>query len=166
MKKGAGYCWLLGLLLSGPTASLADSLAGMDLIASAPTQQVWLNSGFITHHFQQDKDLNGRNPGWGLEYRYATTQSIALGEFYNSNWRTTHYLGACWQPLALGPLRIGVFAGALDGYPKMKDGNWFLAAIPLISAEYGRVGANFTIIPTYQDRLYGGIALQLKLRLY
>lgn len=166
MNTGTVLRCLLAALLSVPLASKAGSFAGLELIESAPAQEGWLTSGFITHHFQQDKNLNGNNPGWGLEYRYATTQSVTLGEFFNSDRQTTRYLGIGWQPLAVGPVRIGLFAGALNGYPKMENGGWFLAAIPLISTEYGRLGANFTIIPTYRDRLYGGIALQLKFRLY
>jgi hypothetical protein len=166
MNIGTGQRSLLAALLSVPLACQADRFAGLDLIESAPTQEVWLTSGFITHHFQQDKNLNGNNPGWGLEYRYTATQSVTLGEFFNSDRQTARYLGIGWQPLAVGPVRIGLFAGALDGYPKMENGNWFLAAIPLISMEYGRFGANFTIIPTYRDRLYGGIAMQLRCRLY
>ena len=166
MTLGTVLRCLPAALLSVPLACQADISTGLDLIAPSPTQEVWLTSGFVTHHFQQDKNLNGNNPGWGLEYRYATTQSVTLGEFFNSDRQTTRYLGIGWQPLAIGPVRIGLFAGALDGYPKMENGNWFLAAIPLISTEHGRLGANFTIIPTYRDRLYGGISLQLKFRLY
>jgi hypothetical protein len=59
-----------------------------------------------------------------------------------------------------------MFAGVLDGYPRMEGGGTFLAAVPTISGEYGRVGANLIIVPTIQDRLYGGISLQLKLKLY
>jgi len=36
----------------------------------------------------------------------------------------------------------------------------------VISGEYGRFGANLIIVPTIENRLYGGLSLQLKLKLY
>jgi hypothetical protein len=35
-----------------------------------------------------------------------------------------------------------------------------------LSYEYERVGINVAIIPSYKDRLYGGISLQLKLKAF
>jgi hypothetical protein len=56
--------------------------------------------------------------------------------------------------------------GGFNGYPKMRDGDWFLAAIPVASVEYQRVGVNFAIVPTYKERLHGAFTVQLKLKLF
>ena len=61
---------------------------------------------------------------------------------------------------------VGVALAAFDGYPKMRDGGWFPAAIPTLTYEYRRLGVNVGIIPSYKDRLYGGISVQLKLKLF
>ena len=56
--------------------------------------------------------------------------------------------------------------GGFSGYPKMHDGGWFLAAIPVISVEYQRFGVNFAIVPTYKERLHGALSVQLKFKLF
>ncbi len=54
----------------------------------------------------------------------------------------------------------------MDGYPKMKNGDWFLAMIPTASFEYKNFGANIMYVPSYQDRLYGAISVQLKFKVF
>lgn len=146
-------------------ALLAGS-AGAETIESAPLNEVWLNGGFYTAHFQRDKDLNGANGGIGAEWRFSTVASATAGRFYNSDRAYSNYVGIYYQPWKVGPVRIGAVLGAFDGYPKMRDGGWFPAVIPTLSYEYERVGINVAIIPSYKDRLYGGISLQLKLKAF
>lgn len=132
----------------------------------APRSELWLDSGFATWHFDRDKNLNGGNRGLGAEYRFSGTLAAAGGRFVNSDRAYSNYLGVIWQPYALGPVRLGAAIAAFDGYPKMRDGGWFPAIIPTFTAEYERVGVNVGVIPTYKDRLYGGISVQLKLKLF
>lgn len=134
-------------------------------IEPAPRSQFWLDSGFATAHFQRDKGLNGANPGIGAEYRFTDSTAVTAGHFYNSDREHSSYAGMIWQPYAIGPVRLGVVAAAFNGYPKMRDGGWFPALIPVLTMEYQRVGVNIGIIPSYKDRLYGGISLQLKFKL-
>lgn len=63
-------------------------------------------------------------------------------------------------------VRIGAVIGAIDGYPKMRDGSWFIVAIPTVSAEYKRIGANLMMIPGYKDKLHGSLSLQLKFMMF
>ncbi len=137
-----------------------------DYLTAAPISEFWINPGFISHHFQTDKGLNNNNYGLGAEYRYSTTSAFTAGEFYNSDRQTSHYAGWYWQPVSFGSLRLGGVVGAFDGYPKMLNGGWFPAVIPVISYEYKSVGANIAIVPTYQNRLYGAISVQLKVKLF
>ncbi|RZT10509.1 hypothetical protein SAMN05216319_1033 [Duganella sp. CF402] len=146
-------------------ALLAGS-ASAETIESAPLNEVWINGGFYTAHFQRDKDLNGANGGIGAEWRFSTVASATAGRFYNSDRAYSNYAGIYYQPWKVGPVRIGAVLGAFDGYPKMRNGGWFPAAIPTLSYEYERVGINVAIIPSYKDRLYGGISLQLKLKAF
>lgn len=137
----------------------------------APTQnsgkrsELWLDTGFATYHFQSDKNLNGRNPGVGIEYRFSDAAAFTAGRFYNSDRRHSKYAGLYYQPWTYGGLRLGVVAGGFDGYPNMRDGGWFAAVIPVATYEYQRVGVNVAVIPTYKNRLHGGISMQLKFRL-
>lgn len=145
---------------------LAASTAHAQLIESQPLSELWVNPGFVTWHFQSDKDLNGNNKGLGGEYRFSTVASVTAGRFYNSDRMWSNYAGVYYQPWALGPVRVGAVIGGFDGYPKMRDGGWFPALIPALSYEYQRVGVNVAVIPTYKDRLYGGISVQLKVKLF
>ena len=63
-------------------------------------------------------------------------------------------------------MKLGAVVGAFDGYPKMRDGGWFPALIPAATFEYKRVGVNVAIVPTYKDRLHGGISVQLKFKVW
>lgn len=137
-----------------------------DMIENKPISEIWLNPGFYSWHFQRDKNLNDSNPGLGVEYRFSTIASATAGRFYNSDRRYSNYVGVYYQPFSLGPLRLGAVAGAFDGYPKMRDGGWFLAAIPVVSVEYQRIGLNLGIIPAYKDRLYGALSFQLKVKVF
>ncbi len=143
--------------------SIAETFA---IVESKPISELWLNAGFYSYHFQKDKGLNNSNFGLGGEYRYSTVNSVALGEFYNSVRQTTHYAGWYWQPLGLGPVRFGAAVGAMDGYPKMQNSGWFFAVVPTASIEYKNIGASVMYIPSYKDKIYGVIALQLKLRVF
>ena len=136
------------------------------IIESKPISELWVNPGFYSFHFQRDKGLNGNNFGPGIEYRYSTTSSVTVGSFDNSDNQNSHFAGWYWQPIGLGPARLGMVVGVLDGYPKMKDGGWFPAVIPAVSMEYKMVGTNILIIPGYKDRLYGAISVQVKLKVY
>jgi len=149
------------LLTLTTTAAMADTI---DTIESKPLNEVWLNGGFYSYHFQRDKGLNDSNPGLGAEYRFSTVASATVGRFYNSDRYYSNYVGVYYQPWAIGPVRIGAVAGAFNGYPKMRDGGWFPAVIPALSIEYERVGLNLGIVPTYKDRLYGAFSFQLKLK--
>jgi hypothetical protein len=146
-----------------PSAASATFL-GMNIIDSIPLNEVWIDSGFVSYHFDRDKDLNGNNYGLGAEYRFSTVGALTAGRFYNSDRLYSNYVGLYYQPLKLGPFQLGVVAGGFDGYPRMKEGGWFLAALPVASIAWRRVGLNIAFVPTLQDRLYGAISVQLKVK--
>ncbi|WP_370663084.1 hypothetical protein [Massilia antarctica] len=161
----------LGLALMACTPALAENAVMPETKASAfdgseKRSQVWLTSGFLTHHFQRDKHLNGNNPGLGMEYRLSEYSAFTAGRFFNSDRQHSKYVGMYYQPLSYAGVRFGAVVGGFDGYPKMRGGGWFLAAIPTATFEYQRVGVNVAIVPTYKDRLHGGISMQLKLKLF
>jgi hypothetical protein len=155
----------LVLFVSGfGNAAYADDI--LRAVESKALAELWLNPGFYSYHFQRNKGLNDSNPGIGADYRVSTVTSLTAGRFYNSDRRYSNYAGVYYQPFAIGPVRLGAVVGGFDGYPKMHDGGWFLAAIPVLSYEYERVGVNVAIVPSYKDRLYGAISVQLKLKVF
>jgi hypothetical protein len=155
-----------GVCISLVFIPLTSSAEIFSLIESRPLSELWLNPGFYSYHFDRDKGLNNNDFGLGGEYRYSAVSSITLGFFDNSNRKTSHYAGWYWQPVGLGPIRLGAVFGVLDGYPDMKNGDWFAAVIPTASIEYKNVGVNLLFVPSYQNRLYGALSLQLKLRVF
>jgi hypothetical protein len=156
---------ILVTLLTIPVISAAEPAGFVSFVESKLITEIWLNPGFYSYHFQRSKGLNDNNIGLGGEYRYSTTSSISLGVYENSDNLTSHYIGWYWQPLAVGSVRIGAVVGLIDGYHTW-SGDWFIAAIPAASFEYKNIGANLLLIPGFQDKLYGSITLQLKIRVY
>ena len=146
--------------------SCAANAEFFSVIESKPISELWLNPGMYSYHFRTNKGFNNSNFGLGGEYRYSTVSSVTLGEYNNSERQTSHYIGWYWQPVMLGPVRFGAVIGAIDGYPRMQNGGWFLAAIPTAGIEYKNIGANLIFIPDYKDKVYGSISLQLKLKVF
>jgi hypothetical protein len=149
-----------------PLAASAADGNPFEVIENKPLNELWISPGFYSYHFDRNRNLNDSNPGIGAEYRFSTVASATAGRFYNSDRKYSNFAGVYYQPIALGPLRLGAVVGGFDGYPKMRNGGWFLAAIPVISVEYQRVGVNFAVIPKYKDRLYGALSIQLKLKVF
>jgi hypothetical protein len=151
------------LCVAAPLAHADDLFTRID---AAPKSEFWVDSGFLTAHFNRGKDLNGENHGLGAEYRFSGTMAASVGRFYNSDREYSNYAGVIWQPYAIGPVRLGAALAAFSGYPHMRSGGWFPAAVPTATFEYQRVGVNIGVVPSYKDRLYGGISVQLKFRLF
>jgi len=164
LQRISKYFLLVFILV--PEISTAEQSGYFEIIQTKPVSEFWLNPGFYSLHFQRDKGHNNRNFGVGGEYRYSTVGSVTLGIFDNSDRQTSHYAGWYWQPVGLGPVRLGAVVGAIDGYPKMLDGGWFVAVIPAASFEFRNIGANLLFVPSYKDRLYGAISFQFKLKLH
>lgn len=131
---------------------------------AAELNEVWVNPGFATAHFDSKKNLSGNNYGLGAEYRWSPQMSATAGRFRNSDRDMSNYLGVYYQPWTVGAFKLGAVVAAFDGYPNMRKGGWFPALIPVATIEGERLGLNIGFIPTYKDRLYGGISFQLKLK--
>lgn len=140
---------------------LAAGLARADF----DTSRLWLNAGFYSAHFDTDKGLRNANPGLGFEYKLDGPWSATAGRFINSNSAHSNYVGAYYQPWTLAGAKLGVVGGFFNGYPHAFHGGWFPALIPVASWESERLGLNVALVPPMQDRLYGAISFQLKLRL-
>jgi hypothetical protein len=146
------------------------ALSGVHAADPGFSPQVWLNPGVYSYHFDRSEDLREDNIGLGADVLLAPDHALIAGTFINSNRARSRYGAYQWRPLHWRPaganVSAGIAIGAVDGYPRMRDGGWFMAAIPMLSIEGERIGANFTIIPTIKDRLQGAIAVQIKLRVW
>ncbi|RJG21608.1 hypothetical protein D3872_06505 [Massilia cavernae] len=134
--------------------------------AAGGSNELWLSTGFATYHFDSKKNLNDSNPGVGIEYHINDEMAVTAGRFYNSDRQHSRYAGLFYQPWTVGGVKLGAVLAAFDGYPYMRGGGWFPALIPAATWEYGRFGANLAVIPTYKERLHGGISLQLNFKMF
>lgn len=157
------FAALMAALVLAPAIARADSF---HLADPKPLDELWMNAGFYSYHFQHDINLDSNNIGLGFEYRYTTVNSVTAGRFHNSDLQMSEYVAWYWQPITWGPVRLGGIAGMIDGYPQMQNGAWFPLLLPVASLEYKRIGLNLTIIPSYQSRLHGSVSLQFKFKLY
>jgi hypothetical protein len=164
MQRTAPLLLLSICLSSISQAALADDLPPAAI--QAERASVWINPGFLSHHFDQSKGFREYNYGSGIQVNLSSTNSIIGGEYQNSDNAHSSYLGWIWQPYQAGIARFGIWAGGINGYPAMQNGGWFLVAFPVVSLEYKAVGVNFTVFPNYQEKVYGGIVVQLKLRVW
>ena len=169
-KFKAALLSVITITLSGlpySAKSFASNSSSLVSIAPAePKSQLWINPGMASYHFQQDKNFKNTNWGGGLEYRFNTVASVTAGRFYNSDRAYSNYAGVYYQPIAIGPIKIGTVIGGFNGYPTTNNGGWFAAALPALAWEGDLVGANVFIIPTVGDRVHGAISLQLKLKVF
>ena len=148
--------WWIALVLG-----FAAGLARAEWDAS----RLWLNAGFYSAHFDTHKGLRNANPGLGAEYKLDDTWALTAGRFINSDNAHSNYVGAYYQPWTFAGAKLGVVGGAFNGYPRAFHGGWFPALIPVASWEGPRLGLNVALVPPLQDRLYGAISFQLKLRM-
>ena len=148
-----------------PLVALALLLSATLARADFDTSRLWVNAGFYSAHFDTDKGLRNANPGLGVEYKIDERWSATAGRFINSDNAHSNYVGAYYQPWTLASAKLGVVAGAFNGYPKAFNGGWFPAVIPVATWEGERFGLNVALVPPLKDRLYGALSFQIKFRL-
>jgi hypothetical protein len=159
LQQGAlrqGVVVLAGVLAMGATP---------EAFSQTTSGSVWVTPGFYTHHFDRNRELRDANPGLGLEYRLSTDIRLTAGRFINSDNAYSSYLGFYYQPLRFASVQWGTAVGLFNGYPNAFGGGWFPAILPTATWEGRSLGVNVAFIPPLQNRLYGGVSLQIKYRL-
>ena len=144
------------LICSAPAAFAAAEDTDKD-------PEVWVNLGGFSRHFARDKGYNESNLGLGVEYRTSAELSYMAGAYYNSMRKTTYYAAVNWQPLSIGPWKLGASAGVMNGYPAVAKGGTFFAALPMATWEGARFGVNLGLIPSI-GKVDGAVVIQFKLR--
>ncbi len=149
---------------------LLTTLPCVPVAAAEPFPRVWINPGIYSWHFERNRGLRETNPGLGAEYVRSREHVFMGGTFINSEKERTKYAGYQWRPLqwkiADATITGGIFLGALNGYPRFRNGGWFVVPLPIVAIEYGRIGANFTFVPEIKGQLYGAIAAQIRFRVW
>jgi hypothetical protein len=155
------------------TFALCALIVTPHAISQENTPQVWINPGLYSYHFDRSANYRENNIGFGAEALLSADHGVMAGTFINSDRARSRYAAYQWRPLHWQPFEsvgVGVSGGLLlsviDGYPRMRDGGWFVAPLPLLVVEGKRLGANFTIVPNYGNRLHGAVSVQIKLRVW
>ncbi|MEW6705165.1 MAG: hypothetical protein AB1430_09980 [Pseudomonadota bacterium] len=163
-------------LMSGMRSGAALLLAlGLGVPALAQAQapdferELWVTSGFRSHHTKNRARYNERNDGLGLEWRWAPDWQVNAGHYRNSVRRGSTYAQLGWTPLETTlplelRLRAGAAVGVINGYTKVRRGGYFGTLVPVVSLESRHVGLNLVYIPSVGKRVNGAYALQLKVR--
>lgn len=127
----------------------------LDTHARADT---WAVASLTSYHFDSSGH-NQHNYGVGLEQPWNEEWSLIVGEYRNSEYRTTVYAGATWKPWHAGDFKFGFAGGAATGYLSHP----VPLLVPTGSWERGRVGANLFYAPHVKDAP-GVIGLQAKFK--
>ncbi len=154
------------LILFSISDCMANSYGPFEIITPTEKSEFWLTPGLLSYHFDQSQDFNGFNYGVGGEYKFSSVASLTVGTFRNSHYEQSNYLGAYWQPIAIGRANIGLVAGFFNGYQSNNNGGWFPAALPTVTIEGERFGLNIIIIPTIGNRVSGSLSFQLKFKVF
>jgi hypothetical protein len=153
-----------GLMASAAiAASSAFAESGADDVTS---NSVWISPGFWSRHFDRSAGYREDNIGLGAELDFSPDLFVQAGSYINSDRARSHYAGGAWEPFERWGIRAGIYGGAFDGYPAMRNGGWFIAAFPMISMRTDRIGLNLTAIPNYGNRLHGALVAQVLFRVW
>ncbi|MFN0040798.1 MAG: hypothetical protein ACKVP2_14900 [Burkholderiales bacterium] len=146
-----------------PLAAAAEDVAAF-------RTQVWLNPGAFSYHFDRSQNFRENNFGIGAEVATGPDSTWMFASFINSERSRSRFAGWQWRPLHgqfVGmQVHAGIVAAAFDGYPRMRDGGWFLSLLPVVALEGDRLGLNLSVVPTIEDRLNGAILFQVKFRVW
>jgi len=171
--RSLGAALLAGLMSLGGGAHAAGE-GGEDKADAAAEfrHQLWLDSGFWSHHTQQNagKPYREHNAGLGVEWRFKPAWQLNAGHYRNSLDEPSNYLQLGWMPLDWTPaahlkLELGGSVGVVNGYPGIADKGYFPSLVPVAAAQWRRVGVNLVYIPSV-GRIHGAYAAQLKFQMF
>jgi hypothetical protein len=77
------------MILNGSCA--ANSYGPINVIAPIEKSELWLNPGLMSYHFDQGRDFNAGNYGFGGEYKFSSVASLTLGTYRNSHYHHSNY---------------------------------------------------------------------------
>lgn len=78
--------------------------------------------------------FNEINPGAALRLDITDTHGVQVGVYRNSYFKTTAYAVYQYTPLAIGPVRLGGFAGLATGYREHSTVN--VGALSVVGGAY------------------------------
>ena len=162
---------LVGLILVlGVTASIADELPAIvkeGVNTSPNSHNLWISAGMLSYHFNREARHRDLNWGYGIQSNLSDDVSVLGGNFINSKYVRSNYLGMAWQPLKWHSVKIGLEVGVIDGYPDIRHGDYFVAVMPCLSIHNDLIGVNLTLVPYYSNNMHSSaISAQMIMRVW
>lgn len=144
-----------------PVPSAADPLPANT--PDSPTPKFWLTLGWLSWHVDREERKNGLNYGLGVEAELSDRWALSAGAYRNTFDETSVYAGALWRFWRADSVSLGVMLGVVNGYRHMNDRGLTGYAFPMLQWHGRRVGANLALVPPYERKTDGLVALQVKL---
>ncbi len=160
MPSQKGRILLTALAVLLPTLSMADS--GYPEATEPPIPRLWLTFGWLSWHVDRDERKNGVNIGLGLEADVGKHWTLSAGSYRNTFEESSLYGGALWRLWITGQTSAGLMLGVVNGYPHLNHRQFSPYVFPMIQWHGNRLGANLALIPPYDGKTKGVIALQFK----
>jgi hypothetical protein len=137
-------------------AAWAAGLAAAPAVQAADwcSSGLWVDAMIGSLHVNPQSEVEGFNPGLGVECWISPGWAVTAGGFRNSLRRGSWYGGGIWAPefAHWGFVRLAAMAGIISGYNY--DGWGFgpnhsigPVVVPVVMVEYRRVGVNFILVP-------------------
>jgi len=127
---------------------------------------VFISPAIFSYHFEDKEKLNNDNYGIGLQFDLKKKLSINLGQFKNSDYRNSNYLTSSYYFVSVSDYKLGVLIGGFDGYPNENNGNFFLAALPVINYKKKYFQLNFSYVPKINNHLKSAAMVQILFPIY
>src|SRR2546423_1716756 len=87
---------------------------------------VWINAGFLSYHFDRDKNYREFNYGLGAEAVFTPNHAAIIGTVKNSESHQSTFVGYEYRPFHWQPggfdVGAGVAVALINGYPSKSNG--------------------------------------------
>lgn len=125
--------------------ALLVSLVSASPISSAG--EFWGVVNLASKHIGEEKPLNERNPGLGIEYAQSQEFTYMAGAYRNSHNRKSLYAFAAYTPVQYDGFSFGVAAGAASGYTSGRETKTLPVFAGIVRWRGENFGVNMLTIP-------------------
>jgi hypothetical protein len=104
----------------------------------ARADEWYLSPGGVSLHQDRHAGYNEVNTGLSATWKRDDEVAVSAGQYGNSLHRRSYFAAVRWTPVQVGPLRVGVLAGAVTGY-EANGGGPIPVVLPAVVGAVGPV---------------------------
>jgi hypothetical protein len=131
-------------------ASVLSLVSSLSLAQGAPVGTYHLEIGGFSRHIPNNPH-NSNNFGPGIKYQWKEDLAFKVGMYLNSNYHTSHYIFATYEPFEVYGIRMGITGGLVDGYPNLNNGKFGRIILPSFSKQFKSFGLTGIYMPKTGD---------------